>query len=118
MSRTVSALDERAALEALEVQRGLAAFTSVATPADRKAATQGNHTFYSKLYTGLARTAWPCESACVINTLIDHRPFLPFSTSCKQPHAHFLGTCRNSCNKATNCPPSIVSKCQTPASGS
>ena len=71
-------------------ESGLAAFTSVAAPADRKAATQGSHIFYSKLYTGLARTAWPCESACVINTLIDHRPFLPFSTSCKQPHAHFL----------------------------
>ena len=43
-------------------ESGLAAFTSVAAPADRKAATQGSHIFYSKLYTGLARTAWPCES--------------------------------------------------------
>ena len=38
---SVSALDELAALEALEVQRGLAACTSVAAaPADRKAARQ------------------------------------------------------------------------------
>ena len=41
MSRTVSALDERSAPEALEVQRGLAACTSVAAPpAERKASRQ------------------------------------------------------------------------------
>ena len=43
-------------------ESGLAASTSVAAPADRKAATQSSHVLDSKLYTGLARTAWPCDS--------------------------------------------------------
>ena len=64
-SRSVSALDERVALEALEVKRGLAAFTSlsIAAPADRKAIRLPQHLF--KLYTGLRITEWACESVCV-----------------------------------------------------
>ena len=67
-------------------ESGLAAFTSVAAPADRKAIRLPQHLF--KLYAGLKITEWPWESVCVMSTLIDHR-VLPCSTSCKHPLAHF-----------------------------